>query len=58
MSIYYVPSPFLSIEDTIVNKANGTLSYIVRMGKFPQKLSKIYAMLDSGNLNEVRNVVM
>lgn len=44
MSLYYVPSPFLGIE--------------VRMGKFPQKLSKIYATLDGGNLNEVRNEVI
>lgn len=57
LSIYYVPSPFPGIEDTIVNKANRTLGSVVRMGTVPQKLSKIYATLDSDNLNEVRNVV-
>lgn len=51
-------SPFLGIEDTVVNKTNRTLGYTVRMGAFLQNLSKIYATLDSENLNEVRNVVI
>lgn len=41
LSVSYVPSPLLGVEDIVVDKANRTLAYIIGLGKFRPKISKM-----------------